>query len=815
MPNSVYATPAQVEEKVQAALNRGISASAKGFKTFTNPAAADAFFTATPPAEDTLFIYTDPAESKADFYRRASDNTTQVLRVAGLTAADKSQIGVAAGENGLITGDQAFKESITGSSLNFIAGYIDTSGNIITNTSWRHSEPKPIEDFYEAYLSVSAGATTGSYLDIAFYTEAEANADNFISGLVHLNSVARNYEKLIIPPTAKYYSVSKDSANSSHEVNVSLDNKTAVYLSEKNAAEKIDLSQAGKLIDDATNLNIDISQDINGIGAWSQTSHRALGQYYKVPSDFTFNQIKAAVYMNTSTFDLEVRVYTSAGKTRDTLAMTLIQTFNFDETNAPIEGITLSLNLSEALSVSANTYVYVLAFSSSGFLAIRRKNSTDRFLYVENSSLTTFPPLFTFALSDSYGTTGLSFYNVNAITATQQKAESNETKIASLEAIVSNEVNRELYWTQELNLIEGEEYTVYKSSIIRNRLDVLKSLIYLYLDTPTGGKKPRRYITGLDDITFNSSDANNFLSLLLRDLTLNGQNFIVSCVLNKVAANAKSGQTIIPNIIGNSLTNRGVLKHTIEYATSINSGLTWNPIGTETNSGFSGEGREGWTFKNFYGGSNRHPFTNAVIYSPFVKIASSTDKTNHPEWCFQRTDNANELNYTEISDTGQDFYIFDYDDYLTKNSFADPTHVSIALGTNDISAYGSGSLVTAELGIEIMLTQIKAARPAVEVAVISGTAKGYSISESYRNLQLDLANVIQKKISELALDITVIPVAAFQSEYFIFPEGSKTFLNDSGNYTENIPIGDNIHFKNPEGYRPYAQLMLGWFLNKG
>jgi len=90
MPNSVYATPAQVDEKVQAALDRGISASAKGFKTFTNPAAADAFFTATPPAEDTLFIYTDPAESKADFYRRASDNTTQVLKEAGLTDADKA-----------------------------------------------------------------------------------------------------------------------------------------------------------------------------------------------------------------------------------------------------------------------------------------------------------------------------------------------------------------------------------------------------------------------------------------------------------------------------------------------------------------------------------------------------------------------------------------------------------------------------------------------------------------------------------------------------------------------------------------------------
>lgn len=108
MPNSVYATPAQVDEKVQAALNRGISASAKGFKTFTNPAAADAFFTATPPAEDTLFIYTDPAESKADFYRRASDNTTQVLREASLTTSDVSQSGPEENSNELATSGQLY-----------------------------------------------------------------------------------------------------------------------------------------------------------------------------------------------------------------------------------------------------------------------------------------------------------------------------------------------------------------------------------------------------------------------------------------------------------------------------------------------------------------------------------------------------------------------------------------------------------------------------------------------------------------------------------------------------------------------------------
>lgn len=63
---------------------------ANGFILFANEAAANTYFTNNPPAEDVLFKYTDAAASKADFYRRASDNTTQVLKERSLTDADKA-----------------------------------------------------------------------------------------------------------------------------------------------------------------------------------------------------------------------------------------------------------------------------------------------------------------------------------------------------------------------------------------------------------------------------------------------------------------------------------------------------------------------------------------------------------------------------------------------------------------------------------------------------------------------------------------------------------------------------------------------------
>jgi len=71
-------------------LRKQISAAANGFKLFANETAANTYFTNNPPAEDVLFKYTDAAASKAEFYRRASDNSTQELTPAGLTDADKS-----------------------------------------------------------------------------------------------------------------------------------------------------------------------------------------------------------------------------------------------------------------------------------------------------------------------------------------------------------------------------------------------------------------------------------------------------------------------------------------------------------------------------------------------------------------------------------------------------------------------------------------------------------------------------------------------------------------------------------------------------
>lgn len=89
-------------------LRKQISAAANGFMLFANETAANTYFTNNPPAEDVLFKYTDAAASKAEFYRRASDNTTQELAPAALTEADKSEVGPVENGTKVITEDQFF-----------------------------------------------------------------------------------------------------------------------------------------------------------------------------------------------------------------------------------------------------------------------------------------------------------------------------------------------------------------------------------------------------------------------------------------------------------------------------------------------------------------------------------------------------------------------------------------------------------------------------------------------------------------------------------------------------------------------------------
>lgn len=760
--------------------------------------------------EDGVSIY---IESEEEFYKWASAETDKVLPTGRKNIRttddpddeDKTKVPV------LSAVDEISKKSWLEvlETTTFVNGYIDTSGVPNSNTDWRRTGLTPVssDEVYEYYLSSSA--PTGTYMDVAFY--GETGYDDFLGGIEHVGGVGYDSEQLAFPSGIAYMEFTKNATDPDSDPKLYSSPINALVLSAKNRDEKLDAEQTESLIISSSKYEIASDSDLEGGIVYSAPTQKAFGQYYQTIEQVTFNRVKAGFDVSGTEYDVEFKVFYAETKTGVVANMTLVQAYVFDETNLPVEDNIITLDLDNSLTLNSGIYVYVIGFSGNGVLETARETNSDRFLFVNDASLSSFPTSLAFAISDYYGTTGVNLYNNSYLANKLSVIDENTTNIEEL----TNKyvVDKEISFTNQLDLINGLDYTIYKSSIIRDSSKLNESLLYARISSATPFRVSR-YETGVDDLTFNFDGNYKLTEILLRgndDLTAT---YSIPLTINTVDYDVKSGQTETWLPIGDSLTNRGVANYTKLYNSAISTGLNINTIGTATNNGsLLGEGREGWTFLNFIGKSNRHAFTNDVVYSPFMKLADSSDKSNHPEWCFERTDSSGELSLSETTDTGQDFYIFDLDNYLSVNALSTPTKISIALGTNDLTVYGSGAIDNVYLALDIMLSQIKTSLPSVDIAVVSGTVKGDNISSEYRSNQFDLINAIQDKVDDLSLsNVKILPVYAFQNQSFIFDYDSETLLNDNGNYTIKNVLNENIHFRGV-GYYPYAQLMTGWMLN--
>lgn len=213
--------------------------------------------------------------------------------------------------------------------------------------------------------------------------------------------------------------------------------------------------------------------------------------------------------------------------------------------------------------------------------------------------------------------------------------------------------------------------------------------------------------------------------------------------ITKVVTDPSTKTSATPKImhIGDSLTN---LEIPYQIKTKLAAlSITATMCGTMENIGGEyGEGRGGWAFRHFIGqdtnlyGYKVNPCTVQPIYNPtfsnpFVRLATADDKTNHPTWCFRSTGAENELSYQSDEIKTGDFYIFDFENYLTNNSLTDPDIITIGLSTNDFlrgsDIVDPHDVVTKSISdiidlnlfaLEIMITSIHAACPNAKIGII-------------------------------------------------------------------------------------------------
>lgn len=258
--------------------------------------------------------------------------------------------------------------------------------------------------------------------------------------------------------------------------------------------------------------------------------------------------------------------------------------------------------------------------------------------------------------------------------------------------------------------------------------------------------------------------------------------------------------------IGDSLTNRGVGFYTKKY---LNMYCDVNTLcyGTMTNhSSTLGEGREGWGFANFIGknniwaGNRIYPQTTqgsgALTTNPFLKLATSEDKTNHPAWCFRNTGSSNELSYSTDSDKTGNFYIFDFANYLSVQQIPNPDIVSIGLSRNDVGR--SDFMEICSLALEIMIKQIKSATSSCKVVVIPAPVQAMTdttTKELYKKLMNWHEQVIKMKGDELSniTDLYILSIHAYMPVQYIFPLSDTPTAVDSSNIYK-YEITDTTHW---------------------
>jgi lysophospholipase L1-like esterase len=387
-------------------------------------------------------------------------------------------------------------------------------------------------------------------------------------------------------------------------------------------------------------------------------------------------------------------------------------------------------------------------------------------------------------------------------------------------------VTNELILPTKIWMLTGQKLPVYKQSIVRTVNELSNDLVLASLSTSTSDFDFPKFESIKNSAVLDPAAIKSIIRIYSKNYADTARDYAVDISVITTAPTAKTGQSRVWWCWGDSLTNRGVADYTKRYMTFVGSGLTLNNYGSMDNGSSKGEGREGWTWLNYIGADNTHLGDNTPItltnsstvgslYSnPFLRLATQTDYTNNPNWCFRNTGSNSELSYSTDSNKTGNFYIFDPAYYAGQRLAAGgqtPDIITIALSTNDITENGASGVTNSLLGARVVLTQLKAAYPNAKIAVIPATGQGNnSTNWPYICDWIDQLNVLLTSLAFTNVD--VVGVWPHMNKDYMFPYASNANLKTDGNPTIAYTKGEAIHF-GQDGYLPYAKALGAWIIN--
>ncbi|GMR70749.1 hypothetical protein NUITMVRA1_14260 [Aerococcus viridans] len=369
----------------------------------------------------------------------------------------------------------------------------------------------------------------------------------------------------------------------------------------------------------------------------------------------------------------------------------------------------------------------------------------------------------------------------------------------------------------EIYITEEETLPIYKSSILPVYSDVVK----LSLKSTNGNKAT---IKSFEYIDVDAAYLGATGKIVAKAKDVENKFYSTDFSVNKVSISAKTSATPKILMIGDSITNRQLPNYLkLKLA---DYGITSTMLGTMINEGGErGEGREGWLTSTFTGRSSKRigipakvslqsaQGTSSITLNPFIRLATEVDKTNFPDRCFRMstTETYTEKSYEEDTDKTGDFYIFDFANYMTVQGIETPDIITIALGTNDISALGSNAINNAKENFDIMLDSIRTILPNVKIGIIPQPQAGDTVR--WRDSVVPFIEAIIKYVSDRADDnLFIVPVWMHQNREFIFnTTATSVGVGESNEMVETV--GDNIHF-GTDGRYQYTDVLFAFVANK-
>ncbi len=382
--------------------------------------------------------------------------------------------------------------------------------------------------------------------------------------------------------------------------------------------------------------------------------------------------------------------------------------------------------------------------------------------------------------------------------------------------VAYDKVTQRLVSPKRMYVVKGEKLPIYRNSIVfdstkKGEFDLtlitydvagLSGTPYSYVGIPI-------YQSFCRQATLEgNNNLENKLALAVRPAGNTSKIYKSDIGLIVVDPTPKSGKTVKYIAIGDSITEAGVPRYVKTRLTKYK--ITVNLIGTNPDQYGAGyhEGYSGRALKQFIG-------ARTDWASPFMKLATDTDKANYPNWCFRRSGTTGtEKSYATDTDKTGDFYIFDFVDYLSKNTLTTPDIVSIALGTNDLALDKTWTYANFSNAIEFVIGRIKAVNANIKIGVIPPPTFANNEYGNARNLEnMVLVEELINKVETIrgtVSNVELVPIYAHFNRDFSYNTTQIGQIEKSNFYE--YDISDPVHpFSTSR--EEYINAMTAWALS--